>query len=338
MTASGKLALWICLVLVPLLLLVWGILAAVGASRGLEAPATLSSLPMSDRDFLKQVESGGADLASGKAKILFLALARDLSPPLTRMRTDLDDCLARWPRSHLMILENGSKDGTRAYLSGWAASNASVTLLECCEDGPCDCSGLSSEGTRSGTGFNRIARMAALRQRLRAEAQKAHSDADYVAVVDIDLPQIPVRQGIQAMVGRAGEWDAVFANTLKPLRGTLGLRSRQYDTQAFVPVSALGLKPSRLSDRATIFAELGEDLNQWGFRFLHRGHDPTDLIPVGSAFNGFGIYTAKAYWDPAVTYGTGSSVCEHISLHMSMHEAGHGRLVLGMPLRMNKWS
>ena len=328
---------WICFAGLLLLLVVWGILAAIGASRGLRAPATLSSLPMSNNAFAQQVAAGETTLQSGKTKILFLALARDLSPPLTRMRTDLDDCLARWPRSHLMILENGSVDATRAYLSGWVAVNSSVTLLECCGDGPCDCSGLSDETTRSGTGFNRIARMAALRERLRAEAHKAHGDADYVAVVDIDLPQIPVRQGIQAMIARSGEWDVVFANTLKPLNGSLGLKTRQYDTQAFVPVSALGLKPSRLSKRETIFKELGENLNNWGFRFLHRGHEPTELIPVGSAFNGFALYKAAAYWDNAVTYGTGSSICEHISLHMSMHEAGHGRLMLGMPLRMNKW-
>lgn len=271
---------------------------------------------MSKDNITARVVAAGYDRMACSS-VCICATARDCAPALSNNLPLLDRLCARFKSAHVIIVENDSKDDSKAVLRAWAADRSHIKLL-------LDDFGTKRVPDAHSTTYNpnysrhRIENLAVHRNRYLDQAATLPG-FEYLMVVDIDLHRIEI-DGIAHAFGQRIPWDAQFANGRLSDPWRPELRDFYRDTYALW----------ELGDSDTQTEHKIEDY----WRTLQPLARGIPLIAVQSAFGGLGVYR----WDAirghryGVEHNTGDGgvevICEHTFLHRRMIESGHHRLFI----------
>ena len=192
----------------------------------------------------------------------------------------------------IVLFENDSGDRTREYLKRWEGSDKRVKLLDCCEEGSCECK-LKMVDLKStyGNTYNRISKMAQLRNRCLEYVKKQYMDYDYMLVADADIGGGVYKEGYQTCFAN-DDWDAIFARGTRPFPFMFGRINAMYDGLSFRDKDGNG--------------------NFFILQGVYNRRVGSDMVPVRSAFNGAGIYRIKSIKGAKYDSKMG---CEHIDFN-----------------------
>ncbi len=274
--------------------------------------AALETLKMKIRtkseDYLKKAETGYSRMKNYKVAIC--ALVRDCKNQLERNIPTINKLKNSFSRSHVVIVENDSKDGTKELLGRWAKDEDDVYAIS--EDIGVQTIPDVKEGQEVYPWYSthRVKLMASYRNKYLEFIEKKAWTLDFVIIVDLDLAYISIN-GVANSFGQDIKWDAITSNGIKHFKEG----SKYYDTYAFM--------------------ELGDTAHQtresiYTYQNLLTGLEVgMTMIRVASAFNGLAIYRAEAIKglryraeennDPQV-----ESLSEHVLFHQDMAKNGHG--------------
>lgn len=233
-----------------------------------------------------------------ESKVVLCGLARDverhLEPVIARIER-LGDCFADYA---VAVYESDSRDGTAARLQRWRRENARVAVLSEVLRAPVWPQSVSEA---------RMLHMAACRNRCLELAGDTCSGADFVIVLDMDLPQGFSYQGLASTFGHA-DWDVVGSNSIlfaPAVDMPLG-RREFFDAWAF--------RTDAYPDASTL-----REVNELRFE---RGEP---LVPVRSCFGGLCVYRAPVFFC-GERYGGGD--CEHVVFNERLRGRGYDRQFL----------
>jgi glycosyltransferase involved in cell wall biosynthesis len=259
-------------------------------------------------DYLQKAETGYSRMKNHEVAIC--ALVRDCKIQLERNISTINKLKNCFSKSHVVIVENDSKDGTKELLNRWAKEDDDVHAIS--EDIGVKTIPDVKEGQEVYPWYSthRIKLMASYRNKYLAFIEKKAWALDYVMVIDLDLEYISI-DGVANSFGQDIKWDAITSNGIKHFREG----SKYYDTYAF--------------------RELGDTAHQtresiYTYQNLLTGLEAgMIMIRVVSGFNGLAIYRAEAIKglryraeennDPQV-----ESLSEHVLFHQDMAKNGHG--------------
>ncbi len=236
--------------------------------------------------------------------VAICCLARDAEEGLKRNIPAIDPLRTLFKSSRVIVVENDSKDRTKALLAEWAKKDAGVTLLSK-DTGTHTTPATATPGVLPQYSEHRIGKMAGFRNQYLDEIDKGNPP-DILIAIDIDVHGFSI-DGICHSFGAAQPWDAILANGKD--------RDVFYDTYALREFGDHG--PKQL---ATIHR------NQIRWSSLKPG---APLVPVACAFGGLGIYRYPALQglryraipntepDNPVGFQT-----EHEAIHQGMAERG----------------
>jgi hypothetical protein len=162
--------------------------------------------------------------------------------------------------------------------------------------------------------------MADFRNRYLSYVYEHYKKFEYVIVIDMDLKGPWSLDGLASSVAYP-DWDGIFAYGLHTVPFCCGLLYGMYDVAAYVKVGdPMGFLISDGDIAKSYFT-----MNFRDYLFVKKG-DP--LLPVSSAFGGLGIYKMKSL------YGSWyeGKTCEHVCLHQTMAEKGHGKFYINPSL------
>lgn len=240
-------------------------------------------------------------------RIVIAFLARDIEPQVQSLiqRSELIGNL--FSDYRIISVENDSSDKTRQLLKNWSAKNSKVTLMDCCEEGSCECVLSTSKGYNSGIiSEDRIKRMAKYRNKYLHHALGNYSDYDYLFVMDSDLGGSFEVNEFLDIIQTAPEWDAIFVNGQVPFPGSFGTLPFVYDAVAYTPVDSPFLKLNQSTGALVpLLIKKFVELNSTSFL------GSESLIPVSSAFGGMGIYKMSSLKNKDYS---GEFACEHTNL------------------------
>mgnify|MGYP002623631743 CR=1 FL=1 len=249
-------------------------------------------LPYLEEEYGKRVRLGRGRLA--RSTVVFCGLARDVAPALPATRARLERAGALCADYRVVIVENDSRDETPDLLARWRRDDDRVDVLS--EE-------LGLPRLPAGRGRARMEQLAACRNRYLDRIDQRYDDADYVIVVDTDLPSGFSYQGLLSTFGYEA-WHVVGSN------GILELDSESapifYDAWAF-------RRPGE--DAAPPF-------EQTNALVLRRGEPP---FPVWSSFGGLAVYAREALRS-GCRYG--GDDCEHAVLHRRLRKRGYSEQYL----------
>lgn len=251
----------------------------------------------------KKVKKGIQNMQN--KKIVICALARNVERCFPKCIDKIMLFTEGFKDYSIVIYENDSKDNTRALVKKWAQSNPKVKLLDCCNEGSCECA-LKIEDLKLDDGplsEKRIAKMAHFRNKYLDYVKKNYKDYDYMMVVDIDIRGGVYKEGFQTCFAD-DDWDAIFARGIKPFPFLFGSINFVYDTIAYVDK-----KDTKLLDDNNRFINNFSDLQK-----VYSKKIGDSMEPVRSAFNGASIYRIKTIIDSDARYNS-NTPCEHIDFH-----------------------
>jgi hypothetical protein len=209
---------------------------------------------------------------------------------------------------NIVIFENDSKDNTRNLLKQWAQRDSKVKLLDCCDDGSCDCK-LNIKDLKIESGplsKKRIAKMAHFRNKYVDYVKKNYKDYDYMLVIDIDIRGGIYKEGYQSCFAD-DDWDAIFARGIRPFPFLFGSINYVYDWLAYAD-NKYKKKDLNLLDYID---------NHFKLQKKYDKKIGETMEPIKSAFNGAGIYRIKTLINSDAKY-SGINSCEHIDFNDSL--------------------
>ena len=232
------------------------------------------------------MQAGYARMAS--SSVVIAGLARDLGSTLPVTLARIEALAARFRSASVVLVENDSSDGTADELRTWSADAPFPVTVHSDDHGhptwPC------------ARNLERAAAMAAYRNRYLEAVRTKHADADYLIVLDTDLPDGFSYDGIANTIGLGG-WDVVGSNGVQPRLDDDGcVWLAQYDAWAY-------------RDAGRPEPHAASDVNP---RRYERGES---LIPVDSCFGGLAVYRMEAIRSGAA-YAGGD--CEHVPFHWAL--------------------
>jgi hypothetical protein len=242
-----------------------------------------------------------------------VGLAKDCLQALEKQIERIEYLGSQFREYKVVVMENDSKDGTRARLEEWASVNTNVILVECEDLGTKRCHLESTGKGRELLKDTRIARLANFRARCQKTLFETGFQPDYVAVVDMDILGELDYNGFFHTLSME-DWDAIsvmeFTNlndTFYWQRDTLAFVGEKedwprYDGESHIPVTYHLAKFLKL-----------------GFLAIHN-----ELIPVKSAGGGFILYRGDVY--KAGRYK--EDYCEHVAFQKSLLSKGYHRFFI----------
>lgn len=246
--------------------------------------------------------------------ILIAALARDCNDSIIRNIHKIELLRKEFKESHVIIIENDSKDGTKETLSRWKQRSKGVeTIMN--DFGTVTMPEKSKKIANPGTSHYRISKMASYRNMYMDYAKNANFNIDYLIVIDIDVADFSINGIIESINKAPNNWGGLFAN------GTIdfhGLTPYYYDTYAYIDLS-----DTQILNVST--AKLFKNSKK-----INRMLRKREYIECISAFCGIGIYK----WDiiKHLKYTCEKNrdrnsyleaICEHIPFNKKIIEQGY---------------
>lgn len=262
--------------------------------------------PMS-KERKMRVKKGKNRIAN--SSVVIYALCRDNEKRYEKSKDLLETLGKQFKDYDIVLFENDSKDSTRSLLKEWVSSNPEkVHLLECEDLGDCDCR-LGNQRGYDMEMLDRLDKMAFYRNRCLdyIKNNSKLSQSDYIIAYDFDLEGGLLLSGFHDSFGY-DDWTAMFANG-RMRTPPLAMGYNMYDSLAYIGNNSH--KKMTNWQRYQQLGKLKQNING-------------DLIPVQSAFNGFGIYKTKPMLESS--YGKLSEpllACEHIYLNFDLYNKGY---------------
>ena len=265
-----------------------------------------------------------------RARIIVCGIVRDAEKGLRRNIPVVDDVVSRFADYRVVMIENDSKDQTKALLAEWQerSDGKVIAVMEDTNAGNTIPTRREARNVNPFFSHKRIDCMARLRNKymdmLIQSPELQSFEADYLMVVDMDVAQLWA-DAIMTSFENDREWDAVcaFGYSTSPR-----LRRRYHDT------FALTLWEERDEPQTE------QKIKEYADRFGRLA--PTDeWIRVASGFGGVAIYRYEAvkglrYSEPALENDDVrvETKCEHYSLYKQMIESGKDRFYLNPAMKL----
>jgi hypothetical protein len=219
----------------------------------------------------------------------------------------------------IVVVENDSRDKTRAILNNWADSCSSLHIIDGKVPGEENASDTNANPYYS---VKRVSRLAALRNQY-LDFLKAQAVApDFVLVLDFDVDRISL-EGVLDSFTREADWDVAtaYGYSLSPT-----LLERYHDTYALVP----------LGEENILQLETGLKAIQRNWK---QDIASSELVRVYSAFGGLAIYKYKQIIDLRYTVCPNGDErvearCEHFSIANELQNNGYQRIVINPKMHL----
>ena len=238
--------------------------------------------------------------------VLIAALARDCNNSILRNIPKIEKLRKEFKESHVVIIENDSKDGTKETLKRWEKESMGVEAIM--NDYGTVTIPEQSKGIKNpGTSMHRISKMARYRNMYMDYARNADFNIDYLIVIDIDIEDFSVEGIIDSINNAPNDWGGIFANKYLFVF---------YDTFAFIPYKS-----------KYIDLTINENITH--------AHKMTNKVKYNSyikclsAFGGIGIYKwniiSDLYYkaDKNNRSKVNETICEHIPFNIEIINKGY---------------
>ena len=243
--------------------------------------------------------------------ILIAALARDCGDSITRNIPKIELLRRKFRESHVVIIENDSKDGTKEILKNWKNQSEGVEVIMN-DFGTVTIPEKSEKVIHPGSSNYRISKMARYRNMYMEYARKADFDIDILLVMDIDIDDFSVEGVIRSINNAPDDWGALFANGNKVFNKRL---KSFYDYFAYVPYGnkQLSMKYDDMFFQA---------------RKIRNLLKKNSYVKCISAFGGMAMYKWEYIKDSNYTAENNTicnsceMLCEHISFNNNILKQG----------------
>lgn len=244
--------------------------------------------------------------------ILIAALARDCNDSVVRNIPKIELLRKEFRESHVVIIENDSKDGTKDTLRKWKEESEGVEAIMN-NFGTVTIPEKSDRVSDPGSSGHRISKMARYRNMYMDYARNASFEFDYLVVMDIDIDDFSVEGIIKCIKNAPDGWGGLFANGRQWYNRFL---SKYYDMFAYVPYGS--------ENYDLTFKDMIE-----GVRSLLEKMKKNNYVECDSAFGGIGIYRWEAVSESV--YKTEKNrkskwfdmICEHILFNRDVKNCGY---------------
>jgi hypothetical protein len=256
-------------------------------------------------------------------KMVIYTLCRNISKEFDKSKKQLEDIGKLFKEYKIIVFENDSNDNSRDLLKNWTKENKNIILLDCCDkclfplnNCYCDeekynCKLRHKKGYDIGVvSSSRVHMMKNHRNKCLEYIKNNFSNYDYVGVFDFDIEGGILKSGIYHSIG-LDNWDAIFANGRSPLP-PFSLNSSMYDSFAY--------RSENNDNESTV--------KKWFKMIKLKSKVGDKLIPVKSAFNGFGIYKLNSTRDSKYKIMNSPLNCEHVGLHDDMYKKGFNKMYI----------
>jgi glycosyltransferase involved in cell wall biosynthesis len=252
------------------------------------------------------------------------ALARDCAPALSRAIPKIERLRSYFASSVVVVVENGSSDNTREVLLSWKENAKNIVILDGnVQVGKDEVARDTGQFNPSG-GFQRIERMAVLRNAYMDYLSRLEMKIHFLLVIDVDIDDFSELSIIGAMRNAPYNWMGLFANGVKYFRFfRKKIKTRYYDDYAFVPYN----------DKVPPCVEMSFDELKKNRRKLEKVLKKNKFVQCFSAFGGIGIYRYQYMKDLRYAVGRNTrnkcfeAICEHIPVNMSLCDNGANYVV-----------
>lgn len=270
-------------------------------------------------NYYKSVDSGFKKMATrscvvcGIARDCESALRHTMIPQVERLISYFDDY-------YLCIIENDSKissgDTTPEILKEWGQKHEKKSHIVCETNNEIR---LGGWGAKSDRGAKRMGVLSKYRNKVLSHVHKYCRNFDYMIVLDWDLENGFSINGIAHTIDTFDKIDNWGAVTSMGVRGRRGFTRRRrarlkkyWDTWAYRDENN--------------YCEFNEKVHKNALKH-ENNYIGSNIIKIGSGFNGLGVYSLKRLHkimekEGTDLYGDGKN-CEHINLHHKLSEHGY---------------
>jgi hypothetical protein len=248
-----------------------------------------------------------------KMRLAVCGLARNCAPKLPATIRFIETLSSYFESTTIVVVENDSRDKTRAILNNWADSCSSLHIIDGKVPGEENASDTNANPYYS---VKRVSRLAALRNQYLDFLKVQPAAPDFVLVLDFDVDRISLEGVLDSFVREAG-WDVAtaYGYSLSPT-----LQERYHDTYALVPLGEENIPQ--------LEARLKSIQRNW-----RQDKASRELVGVYSAFGGLAIYKYKQINN--LRYDVCSNRdervearCEHFSIANELQKNGYQRIVI----------
>jgi hypothetical protein len=248
-----------------------------------------------------------------KMRLAVCGLARNCAPKLPATIRFIETLSSYFESTTIVVVENDSRDKTRAILNNWADSCSSLHIIDGKVPGEENASDTNANPYYS---VKRVSRLAALRNQYLDFLKVQPAAPDFVLVLDFDVDRISLEGVLDSFVREAG-WDVAtaYGYSLSPT-----LQERYHDTYALVPLGEENIPQ--------LEARLKSIQRNW-----RQDKASSELVRVYSAFGGLAIY--KYIQINNLRYSVYpnrdervEARCEHFSIANELQKNGYQRIVI----------
>lgn len=244
--------------------------------------------------------------------ILIAALARDCNQALIKNIPKIETLRSEFKYSHIIVIENDSKDGTKETLKKWRNSSKDIELISN-DFGTITIPTEIKGRIIPGTSIHRISKMTNYRNMYLEYARSVDYTIDYLIVIDIDIEDFSVKGIIESINNAPQDWGALFANGYKTFYGYF---KYYYDAYAYLPLNS---KNFNLTIKKLYHNN----------RTINNLLKKNNYIKCYSAFGGLGIYKwdiiknnkySMKENDDSIYF---EAVCEHMPFNKKIIDSGY---------------
>jgi hypothetical protein len=248
-----------------------------------------------------------------KMRLAVCGLARNCAPKLPATIRFIETLSSYFESTTIVVVENDSRDKTRAILNNWADSCSSLHIIDGKVPGEENVSDTNANPYYS---VKRVSRLAALRNQYLDFLKVQPAAPDFVLVLDFDVDRISLEGVLDSFV-READWDVAtaYGYSLSPT-----LQERYHDTYALVPLGEENIPQ--------LEARLKSIQRNW-----RQDKASSELVEVYSAFGGLSIYKYQQINN--IRYGVYlnrdvrvEARCEHFSIANELQKIGYQRIVI----------
>jgi len=283
--------------------------------------------------WVRLVAAGGGQLQQAQPRVdmevVFALIGRNAEDKLPHVLRNIERLSAHFRRAHTLLVENDSLDRTKRVFDDWAwdAGGARISF---------------KARTRAPKAMTVLAHARNLY--LRALLHPKYRAADLVVVVDTDMCHLWDVRAMAALIvklapGMGTQWHAVTANGACGWYDAQGQPAPMRSPAArpvYCDLFALHDVKNAIYEEHTIWLAGGCNVTGIAPCEVMNG---VALVPVRSAFGGFGMYAAKllrtafnSFSDKRCMYASNGTVCEHVPWHQCLVQNWGARLFIAPDL------
>lgn len=248
--------------------------------------------------------------------VVIAALARDCDKSLIRNIPRIERLREEFVWSHVVVIENDSKDNTKKLLNNWSNQSDGVKIISN-DFGTVTIPEMNSETPSPNTSLYRIEKMVRYRNMYMDYIRTIRHTIDYLIIIDIDIEDFSTGGIVKSILNIKADWGGIFANGITKKEFTGKVFSRIfYDIfalQEYPLIDKIGYTPESLSLKQKT---IGKTINK------------NEYTSIVSAFGGVGIYKYDIvknfkYCVVHNSINENEALCEHIPFNLEVVKMGY---------------